>query len=79
MIEDNKIKILKWLNNHGINLDIQDDFDKPISNIVTLDSLIVMALIIEIEDITYGKVPNDILINSHQLSINQLVKSAINE
>ena len=33
MIEDNKIKILKWLNNHGINLDIQDDFDKPISNI----------------------------------------------
>ena len=79
MIEDNKIKILKWLNNHGINLDIQDDFDKPISNIVTLDSLIVMALIIEIEDITYGKVPNDILINSHQLSINQLVKSALNE
>ena len=79
MIEDYKIKILKWLNNHGIELDIQDDFDKPISNIDTLDSLIVMALIIEIEDITYKKVPNDILINSHRLSINQLVKSALNK
>ena len=79
MIEDYKIKILKWLSNHGIELDIQDDFDKPISNIDALDSLIVMALIIEIEDITYRKVPNHILINSHQLSINQLVKSALNE
>ena len=79
MIEDYKIKILKWLNTHGVKIDIQDDFDKPISNIDALDSLIVMALIIEIEDITYRKVPNDILINSHQLSINQLIKSALNE
>ena len=79
MIEDYKIKILNWLNSHGIKLDIQDDFDKPISHIDALDSLIVMALIIEIEDITYRKVPNDILINSHLLSINQLVKSALNE
>ena len=79
MMEDYKTKILKWLNMHDINLSIQDDFDKPISNIDTLDSLIVMALIIEIEDITYKKVPNDILINSHRLSINQLVKSALNE
>ena len=79
MMEDYKIKIHKWLNNHGIKLDIQDDFDKPISTIDALDSLIVMALIIEIEDITYRKVPNDILINSHRLSINQLVKSALNE
>jgi len=79
MIEDYKFKILKWLNSHGIKLDIQDDFDKPISSIDALDSLIVMALIIEIEDITHRKVPNDVLINSHRLSINQLVMSALNE
>lgn len=79
MTEDYKIKILKWLNYHGINLDIQDEFDIPISDIDTLDSLIVMALIIEIEDITHRKVPNDILINSSGLSINQLIKSALNE
>ena len=79
MTEHYKIKILKWLNTHGINLDIQHEFDKPISEIDTLDSLIVMALIIEIEDITRGKIPNDILINSNQVSINQLVKSALNE
>ena len=78
-MEDYKIKIHKWLNNHGIKLDIQDDFDKPISNIDALDSLIVMALIIEIEDITRRKVPNNILINSYRLSINQLVKAALNE
>jgi len=79
MTEDYKNKILKWLNNHGIKLDIQTDFDKPISDIDALDSLIVMALIIEIEDVTYRKVPNDILINSHRLSINQLVMSALKE
>ena len=79
MMEDYKTKILKWLNMHDINLNIQDDFDKPISNIDALDSLIVMALIIEIEDITRRKVPNNILINSYRLSINQLVKAALNE
>ena len=78
-MEDYKTKILKWLNMHDINLNIQDDFDKPISNIDALDSLIVMALIIEIEDITRRKVPNNILINSYRLSINQLVKAALNE
>jgi acyl carrier protein len=79
MMEDYKIKILKWLNMHDINLNTQDDFDKPISNIDALDSLTLMALIIEIEDITKREVPNDILINSHLLSINQLIKSALNE
>lgn len=79
MTEDYKIKILKWLSKHGINLDIQDEFDKPISDIDALDSLIVMALIIEIEDITHRKIPNDILINSNRVSINQLIKSALNE
>jgi hypothetical protein len=79
MTEDYKIKILKWLSKHGINLDIQDELDKPMSEINDLDSLIVMALIIEIEDITRRKVPNHILINSNQVSINQLIESALNE
>lgn len=79
MMEVYKIRILKWLNVHNINLNTQDDFDKPISNIDSLDSLTLMALIIEIEDITKRKVPNDILINSHLLSINQLIKSALSE
>jgi hypothetical protein len=79
MMEVYKVKILKWLNNHGINLDIQDEFDKPISEIDILDSLIVMALIIEIENITHGKIPNDILINSNRISIDQLVRSALKE
>ncbi len=79
MTEVYKVKILKWLNNHGINLDIQDQFDKPISEIDTLDSLIVMALIIEIENITHGKIPNDILINSNLVSIDQLIRSALKE
>lgn len=79
MTEVYKVKILKWLNNHGINLDIQDQFDKPISEIDILDSLIVMALIIEIENITHGKIPNDILINSNLVSIDQLIRSALKE
>ena len=79
MTEVYKAKILKWLNNHGINLDIQDEFDKPISEIDILDSLIVMALIIEIENITHGKIPNEILINSNRVSIDQLLRSALNE
>lgn len=79
MMEDYKIKILKWLNMHNINLVTQDDFDRPISNIDALDSLTLMALIIEIEDITKKEVPKDILINSHLLSINQLIKSALNK
>lgn len=78
-MEDYKIKILKWLNMHNINLVTQDDFDRPISNIDALDSLTLMALIIEIEDITKKEVPKDILINSHLLSINQLIKSALNK
>lgn len=79
MTEVYKAKILKWLNNHGINLDIQDEFDKPISEIDILDSLIVMALIIEIENITHGKIPNEILINSNRVSIDQLLRSALKE
>jgi biotin-(acetyl-CoA carboxylase) ligase len=79
MIEEYKIKIHKWMSKHGINLDIQGEFDKPISDIEDLDSLLVMALIIEIEDITQRKVPNDVLINSNQISINQLIISTLNE
>lgn len=79
MTEVYKAKILKWLNNHGINLDIQDEFNKPISEIDILDSLIVMALIIEIENITHGKIPNEILINSNRVSIDQLLRSALKE
>lgn len=79
MTEIYKAKILKWLNNHGINLDVQDEFDKPISEIDILDSLIVMALIIEIENITHGKISNEILINSNRVSIDQLLRSALKE
>jgi hypothetical protein len=34
-----------------------------------------MALIIEIEEITHKKVPNNVLINSNQTSINQIINS----
>jgi len=75
MTEDSKEKILNWLNNHGIELNALGDFDKPIYEIDALDSLIVMALIIEIEEITHKKIPNNVLINSNQISINQIINS----
>ena len=79
MTEDIKVKILNWLSKHGIELNFHDDFDKPINEIDALDSLIVMALIIEIEEITHKKVPNDALINSNQTSINQIINSVSSE
>lgn len=75
MTEDSKVKIFNWLNKHGIKLNLPGDFDKPIYEIDALDSLIVMALIIEIEEITHKKVPNNVLINSNQTSINQIINS----
>ena len=75
MTEDSKVKILSWLNKHGIELNAPGDFDKPINEIDALDSLIVMALIIEIEEITHKKIPNNVLINSNQISINQIINS----
>jgi acyl carrier protein len=75
MTEDSKVKILSWLNKHGIELNAPGDFDKLIYEIDALDSLIVMALIIEIEEITHKKIPNNVLINSNQISINQIINS----
>ena len=75
MTEDSKVKILSWLNKHGIELNVPGDFDKPIYEIDALDSLIVMALIIEIEEITHKKISNNVLINSNQISINQIINS----
>ena len=75
MTEDSKVKILSWLNKHGIELNAPGDFDKPINETDALDSLIVMALIIEIEEITHKKIPNKVLVNSNQISINQIINS----
>ena len=65
--------IQDWLSKHGLTNFTLDQMNLPMSEIDGLDSILIMALIIEIEELKGGKIPKEIFLKISKISINELI------
>jgi acyl carrier protein len=65
--------IQDWLSKHGITNLTPEQMNLPMSEIDGLDSILIMALIIEIEELIGGKIPKEIFLKIGKISINELI------
>ena len=65
--------IQDWLLNHGLTNFTSEQMNLPMSEIDGLDSILIMALIIEIEELLGGKIPKETFLKIGKISINELI------
>ena len=70
--------IQNWLINHGLTNITSGDMNLPLNEVDGLDSILIVALILEIEELSGGKIPKETFLNISKMSINELIISLKN-
>ena len=73
-----QIEIKNWLAKHGLSNIVSEHMDLPLNEIDGLDSILIIALILEIEELSGKKIPKEIFLSISKMSINDLVNSLQN-
>jgi len=73
-----KTEIENWLVNHGLSNIQSNHMNIPLNEVEGLDSILIIALILEIEELSGKKIPKETFLSISKISINDLVKSLKN-
>jgi len=71
-------EIQNWLANHGLANITSEHMYLPLNEVDGLDSILIIALILEIEELSGKKIPKEIFLSISKMSINELVGSLKN-
>lgn len=70
--------IQNWLINHGLTNFSSEDMNLPLNEVDGLDSIVIVALILEIEELSGEKIPKETFLNISKMSVNELIVSLKN-
>lgn len=73
-----KTEIQNWLVSHGLTDILSEHMDLPLNEVDGLDSILIIALILEIEELSGKKIPKEIFLSISKMSINDLIGSLKN-
>jgi acyl carrier protein len=73
-----EIEIKNWLVKHGLPNIASEHMNLPLNEVDGLDSILIISLILEIEELSGKKISKETFFSISKMSINDLVKSLHN-